>query len=40
MCDPKEMGEIYKFLYIGHKEVGEVYPFLGEETLKKEEQYG
>jgi hypothetical protein len=34
------MGEIYKFMYIGHKDIGEVYPFLGEETLKKEEQYG
>jgi hypothetical protein len=34
------MGEIYKFLYIGHKDNGEVYPFLGEETLKKDEQFG
>jgi hypothetical protein len=30
------MGEIYKFLFLGHKEVGDIFPFLGEETEKKE----
>ena len=33
------MGEIYKFLFLGHKDLGDVYPFLGEETLAKEEFY-
>ena len=32
LCDPKEMGEIYKILYLGHKNAGDIYPFLGEET--------
>jgi len=34
------MGEIYKFLFIGHKDAGDIYPFLGEETQKKEDVYG
>jgi SAM-dependent MidA family methyltransferase len=39
LCDPKQMGEIYKFFFLGHKDLGDVYPFLGEETLAKEEFY-
>jgi len=34
------MGEIYKFLYIGHDGLGDVFPFLGEKTDKSEEFYG
>ena len=34
------MGEIYKFLYIGHKDVGDIFPFLGEFTKRKEGYYG
>ena len=41
LCDPKQMGEIYKMLMIQHKEVKEdIYPFLGEETVRKEGLYG
>lgn len=40
LCSPEQMGEIYKMMYIGHKDVGEVFPFLGEETAKKQNQYG
>lgn len=40
LCSPKEMGEIYKFLYIGHKDNGDVFPFLGEDTKRKEGYYG
>jgi len=40
LCDPKEMGEIYKIMYLGHKDAGDIYPFLGEETEKKEQYYG
>ncbi len=40
LCDPKEMGEIYKVLYLGHKSIGDVYPFLGEETARSETLYG
>ena len=40
LCDPKEMGEIYKILYIGHKKTGDVFPFLSEETALKDQKYG
>lgn len=40
LCDPKEMGEIYKVMMIGYKDAGDVYPFLGEETKRKEGLYG
>jgi len=34
------MGEIYKFLYIGHKDTGDIFPFLGDDTKRKESEYG
>lgn len=40
LCSPAEMGEIYKFLYIGHKDTGDIFPFLGEDTKRKEGYYG
>ncbi len=40
LCHPDQMGEIYKILYLGHKDAGEVFPFLGEQTAKKNNQYG
>lgn len=41
LCDPKQMGEIYKILMLQHKEVkGDIYPFLGEDTVRKEGLFG
>jgi SAM-dependent MidA family methyltransferase len=39
LCSPEQMGEIYKFLYLGHKNNDDIFPFLGEKTEKKEEFY-
>ena len=30
LCDPKEMGEIYKVMFLGHSDIKDVFPFLGE----------
>lgn len=35
LCDPKQMGAIYKIMFIGEKKAGEVYPFLSEETVRE-----
>jgi len=40
LCSPDEMGEIYKFLYIGHKDNGDIFPFLGDDTKRKEGYFG
>ena len=41
LCDPKQMGEIYKVLMLQHREVkGDIYPFLGEDTVRKEGLFG
>lgn len=40
LCSPNEMGEIYKFLYVGHKDNGDIFPFLGDDTRRKEGYFG
>ena len=35
LCSPKEMGLIYKVMFIGNKEAGEVYPFISQESYNE-----
>ena len=35
LCDPNQMGAIYKVLFMADKNAGEVYPFLSEETVRE-----
>jgi SAM-dependent MidA family methyltransferase len=34
LCDPEQMGEIYKVLFAAHSQIGEVFPFFFPETMK------